>query len=224
MPSVVFYSEPSGWLGTMINGSLWSIFHELACYVLLALVGLVGLLRWWTMALVSVGMVLASLAGMSLNSSTMSDFLLVAPAYFAGAALSLVEFQQMKPMYRFVTVIAASCAIALACRDGALLAIFPVAGAPIILLIGTSRWLRLPALQRVGDISYGTYLYGWPVEQVARSLAGPHPGWEMIFSISLPVAYALGYSSWWAVERPLLQYKSMIRNLAPAAGKRVQSS
>jgi peptidoglycan/LPS O-acetylase OafA/YrhL len=56
MPSVVLYAEPSGWLGTMINGSLSTIFYEVAYYVLLALVALVGALRSWMMALLSLGM------------------------------------------------------------------------------------------------------------------------------------------------------------------------
>lgn len=210
MPSVVLYVEPSGWLGTMINGSLWTIFHEVACYVLLGLINLVRALKFWTMTLLCLGMALITATGLTPNSATIADFLFVAPAFFAGVALSLIEFQRTQRMLRLATVLAAIVVLGLAYRYSALLLTFQLAGAPIILLIGTSRRLRLPTLRGVGDMSYGTYLYGWPVEQLVRVVVGPDAGWSLIFMLSLPMAFALGYLSWWTVERPSLQFKTVL--------------
>ena len=92
-------------------------------------------------------------------------------------------------------------------RWGVLIQMFPVAGAIPILLFATSLRVRLPSLRRVGDISYGTYLYGWPVEQAVRSVVGAQAGWLPVFAIALSVAYLLGYASWRIVEKPALRYK-----------------
>lgn len=210
MPSVTLFVEPSGWLGGMINGSLWTIFHELACYVLLGLIGLSGALNTWVMMVICISMVMISVGGLTPNSATIGDFLLVAPAFFAGAAFFLLKLQQKNSVLRCASVVAALLALGVAYRYGAMLEIFPLAGAPILLPIGTSQRLRLPVMRRVGDISFGTYLYGWPAEQLIRAAIGPSASWSTIFLAGLPAALVLGYLSWKVIERPALRYKTLL--------------
>ena len=213
MPSVTLYDEPSGWLGGMINGSLWTIFHELACYVLLGLIGLLGALNAWVLVLICMSMVLISVTGLTPNSATIGDFLLVAPAFFAGAAFSSLKLQHKNSVFRLASMVAALLTFCVAYRCNAMLQIFPLAGAPVILLIGTSQRLSLPTLRQVGDISYGTYLYGWPAEQLMRAGVGPDASWSLIFLGALSAAYLAGYLSWWAIERPALRYKMGLWNI-----------
>ncbi|KPH06215.1 hypothetical protein [Rhizobium acidisoli] len=42
-----------------------------------------------------------------------------------------------------------------------------------LVYIATSPTIRLPTLDRLGDVSYGTYVYGWPVEQVMKPCPRP---------------------------------------------------
>ena len=208
MAGVSFYSEPSGWLGTMVNGSLWTIFYEVACYVLIALLAVVGALRAWSMGLFAVLLVVAGIVELGSHSETISDFLFVAPGFFAGAALCLTGIQRMRSPAVVLFVTAGSVlAMVFAWRWQLLAVIFPVAGAVPILRFATSLSMRLPSLHRLGDISYGTYLYGWPVEQAIRSIVGAQAGWLAVFAIALPAVYVLGLASWWIVERPALRYK-----------------
>lgn len=207
MPSVVFYPG-SGWLGASINGSLWSIFHEVACYILLVLLYVVGVLRSWVTALLAVGMIVAASIGFTSNSETTRDFLFVAPSFLAGATYSILEPKRTST-FTIVVAVSSLVVLALAVWYELFGNLFPLAGAPLILLLGTSRFVRLPQLKRIGDISYGTYLYGWPVEQLVRAAVGPAASWTTVFLASLPISFALGCASWWMIEQPALKFKTL---------------
>ena len=76
-----------------------------------------------------------------------------------------------------------------------------------LIWFGTTTF-RVP-LWRNGwdDVSYGTYLYGWPVEMCVRAAVGP--GWTgyALAAMALPPALAVGWLSWRFVERPALELK-----------------
>ena len=86
---------------------------------------------------------------------------------------------------------------------------------PYVVLVSpyrTTRMIRLP--RRMGDYSYGTYLYGFPIQQTISHLTHLTSGWLM-FVISLPLSLAAGALSWRFVESPALSLKR--RLTAPAA-------
>jgi peptidoglycan/LPS O-acetylase OafA/YrhL len=62
--------------------------------------------------------------------------------------------------------------------------------------------LRLP---RLPDISYGTYLYGWPIQGVVVSLGVRDP-WTL-FALALPLSLAAGWVSYRLVERPAMRLR-----------------
>ena len=73
-------------------------------------------------------------------------------------------------------------------------------GALLLLTLG-----RKPSPVRLPDISYGTYLYGWPVQVllVAWGLTNP----LLLFPASLAIAGLFGAASWFGVERLALRLK-----------------
>jgi peptidoglycan/LPS O-acetylase OafA/YrhL len=62
--------------------------------------------------------------------------------------------------------------------------------------------------QRWGDLSYGAYLFGWPMEQLIQHLTGLRSGWQL-FACSLPAVFACAAVSWWAIENPSLKLKKL---------------
>src|SRR5205823_4106877 len=68
---------------------------------------------------------------------------------------------------------------------------------------------RLPWFNRLGDYSYGVYLYGWPVAQVMKQLV-PAGGPLRNTALTLPVALALAFFSWHLVEKPALSLKRFV--------------
>lgn len=70
--------------------------------------------------------------------------------------------------------------------------------------------LRLPGIARATrgiDLSYGLYLYGFPVQQLLMH-AWPQLDAPRQFAAALPVTLALAAVSWFVVERPALRLKS----------------
>jgi peptidoglycan/LPS O-acetylase OafA/YrhL len=67
--------------------------------------------------------------------------------------------------------------------------------------------LRLP-LPRIPDISFGTYLYGWPIQGVLV-MAGVHePIW--LFITALPMALFAGWLSFRFVEQPAMARRPQV--------------
>lgn len=206
IPTVSFYADASGWLGETINGSLWTIPQEIVCYLLVAVMAGLRILRPSLVAALAAGGAALAFSKFTTGREFVDNFLLVAPAFFAGSAVAL-----MRPGRTAIRAACALCLIALAVAvlSGRLYEAFPVFGACPLLWLATSEKLRLPDLSRIGDISYGVYLYGWPTEQVVRALLGGAARWWSVFMLSLPIALGLGFLSWWIIERRSLSLKGL---------------
>jgi peptidoglycan/LPS O-acetylase OafA/YrhL len=204
--TVSFYADASGWLGKNINGSLWTIPQEIICYLLIAVTAGLRLLRPWLVAVAAVGGAAFAFSELTTGYEFIDSFLLVAPAFFAGSTIAL-----MRPGRAWMRAACGLClvALAIALLSGRLSEAFPVFGACPLLWLATGEKLRLPDLSRIGDISYGTYLYGWPTEQVVRALLGGGARWWSVFFLSLPNALRLGFLSWRIVEKRSLGLKDL---------------
>jgi peptidoglycan/LPS O-acetylase OafA/YrhL len=85
--------------------------------------------------------------------------------------------------------------------------LFPVSGCYLALWLALNPRLSVIPAARFGDLSYGLYIYGWPVEQAVIWLHGGHATWWQVFLTALPIAAALAFLSWHLVERPMLRLK-----------------
>ncbi len=195
-PSSVPY--PGAW-----NGSIWTLQWEVGCYLGVLLLGVLGLMRHrstsvvvflvasgWS-GLVALGLVHGSAptelgrltmmfaAGMVLHA--MRDRLPVTPALVAGASSAFVACLWL-PDYRL---------------PGALLLAYAV--------IGLGAHLRAPRWRMPDDLSYGVYIYAFPVQQLLALTAlvrAPLPVFALAAAVvTLPLAFA----SWFLVEKPLLR-------------------
>jgi peptidoglycan/LPS O-acetylase OafA/YrhL len=204
--TVSFYADASGPLGKNINGSLWTIPQEIICYLLIAVTAGLRLLRPWLVAVPAVGGAAFAFSELTTGYEFIDSFLLVAPAFFAGSTIAL-----MRPGRPAMLAACGLCLVALvvAVLSGHLYEAFPVFGACPLLWLATSGKLRLADLSRIGDISYGAYLYGWPTEQVVRALLGGGARWWSVFLLSLPIALGLGFLSWRIIESRSLRLKGL---------------
>ena len=66
---------------------------------------------------------------------------------------------------------------------------------------------RLAAIGRKSDISYGIYLYAWPVQKLLAWLDPAISPW-VVFIETLMIAGSLAFVSWWLIEKPFLNLKS----------------
>jgi peptidoglycan/LPS O-acetylase OafA/YrhL len=223
-----------------VNGSLWTLPLELKAYTILLLCGVLGLaLRWRpVMIIFAVYAVLAvdnslrsSLPGANEFVALLVQVPIPKPAVAAAAVGSFTIYALLFGCFavgaalywlrRWVPVIWPLAGIAVAvCAGVSLLGgqapelAFMIVTPYVVLVLAyrTTSMARLP--RRMGDYSYGTYLYGFPIQQTISHLIHLTSGWLM-FAISLPLSVAAGALSWRFVESPALSLKR--RLTAPAA-------
>lgn len=80
--------------------------------------------------------------------------------------------------------------------------------APLAIAIGTRSWPGLRDAGRFGDLSYGIYVYAWPVQQIIVAYAGPSDYFALL-AATLAVLIPLAWLSWRCVEAPALGRKPL---------------
>ncbi|HCL87345.1 MAG TPA: hypothetical protein DIC45_12830 [Comamonadaceae bacterium] len=199
---------PTNPIPNVMNGVYWTIPMEFACYLILAFLGLVTILR--RPRLIKCLLLLY-----------MAGFLWFANPDFIGNIRHWIEY----PAF-----FAAGAFIALHKnwfdRYGGklLLVATPVLAATYFLTpyIATSRFLLLPALviylgnlpardnwfSRLGDPSYGIYLYGYPIAQTVVALWPDMHFWASL-ALTCALSIGAGYASWLLLESRALRYKGV---------------
>jgi len=79
----------------------------------------------------------------------------------------------------------------------------------VVLWVGLASTRGLRQVSRIGDLSYGLYIYAFPIQHVWMKVTGLHAGghgalFALVFATTLPVAFA----SWHLVEKRALRFKS----------------
>jgi peptidoglycan/LPS O-acetylase OafA/YrhL len=190
------------------NGSLWSLYYEFLCYLIIAAVGGVAWVRRSPLPLV-----LAFIASVLLYANlpvTMpllqdTNFSLLAkllPFFLGGAVVqALSKWVGLHWSTGVGSIIGAAVCIAAVPTWGGQLA------SPLIAygLLWVSSVLPSPRLIRVNDVSYGFYIYAWPVQQLL-ALYGVHNRGMLVYILtSAAGTLVLAIASWLLVERPVMR-------------------
>jgi peptidoglycan/LPS O-acetylase OafA/YrhL len=72
---------------------------------------------------------------------------------------------------------------------------------------GRSHYRPLRFITRHGDISYGTYIWAYPVQRVVNELLGFQSHWALSLILCLSFTLPIAWMSWRYVERPALAIK-----------------
>jgi peptidoglycan/LPS O-acetylase OafA/YrhL len=189
-----------------VNGSLWTVPAELACYVSLASLALIGLLDSPRRLLISVvcGLVALNVAYFLARGqfgSVFTDYKLLVPCFYAGALLFC--YRQFIPM-SWVLFAACICFVCIGIYRSPLLlsTAGPFLAAYIICFLGLQKIPRIPFLM-TGDFSYGLYLYAFPIQQLLIYL-GIATAWYVNFALAVPLTLLFAVFSWHMIEKPIL--------------------
>ena len=232
------YELPGVWADqpypNAVNGSLWTLPAEFFCYLLVPLVFLaprhlripgVGLLLAWSVWY----SLTPPLESMVIWHSRISDNALMWAFFAVGAILRLLAERGL----RFRPDVAAG-----------LLAVHMVFAATLPQHTTKVAWLFLPYVvltiglastpyvrraSRFGDLSYGLYLWAFPVQQLVIDLWGVQRMSVNLVAVTAITAL-LAFASWHAVEHPSMWLKDwIVRRFArrtalaqPAAGTGVK--
>ncbi len=192
------------------DGSLWTLIFELLCYLGVAVAGVVGLLRrcWAIPAAFVLAVVWAAMVSYPINAVETIPQMLArfAVVFLAGALLN--QFRDVIPArWSFVAAsVVVVFAAGLLSLNYRVFAALPLAYAIII----SGALVKNVRLRLRNDLSYGVYIYAWPMQQllVICGLGFFDP---IVFTIisafaTLPIA-AL---SWFLIEKPAMSLKSRL--------------
>ena len=85
--------------------------------------------------------------------------------------------------------------------------LFPLFGGYLAIYLATSRCFPILPAARFGDLSYGLYIYGWPVQAMVIHAMGGKAAWWQLFLVALPLAMLAAWLSWHLVEKHFLRLK-----------------
>ncbi len=218
----------------VINGAVWTIRYEFYCYLGLAVLGLAGLLsRRRLAAVVFFAAIAYSVAFQIWPPDVKPDLIYsfigfpdawarLIPLYLAGTVSYL-----WRDRIRLTSGGILSCAVLLVAACFVPFAwgvVFPFAGAYLLMWIAFNPSIRLSGVARFGDLSYGTYLYAFPLQQAIVGIRGGQMNPWVLFGLSTPLALLFASASWHLVEKPFLQHGRERGTLRQASPTRSQYS
>ena len=199
----------------VVNGAMWTIKHEFRCYLVVALLGLLHVVKnrniWLVTSVVSLLIYLLPaitshliFPGRSLVLGESNEMIRLFPFFSIGGT-----FYLFRDRISYKPIIAALFApILLLCLFSAKLAEPAMAtfGAYILFWFAFASFPRLNPFKKFSDISYGIYLYGWPSQKLFLWYFPHLSPWLLTF-LALCSSAFLGFISWHFVEKPCLLLK-----------------
>jgi len=191
-----------------VNGSLWTLPVEARCYLALAILGVFGLfLKRQITNVLMIGIFLfgyfyfmeTPLLGQHEMWARPAMFFLIGVFFYvnrgdilldirlAGLSFAAIIFSFGEPWFNFI---------------------LPLCYVYILFYIAyCSKYLKLD--ESIGDISYGVYIYAWPIQQIFATLF-PQSSPYMNVMVCTVVTAVFAYLSWKYVERPSLSLKKKL--------------
>lgn len=213
----VFAGNPS----SDVNGVLWTLGLEVLAYGLLLVAGLLGLVRRpWALLVVTGVLALGGwnwlhaelLMDGRFQAATSRTALLA--CFFAGATLRAFA----RPVPGRAALGAAVALLGAGALDVPLSVLIVPCAALIVVWAGTRQLPRAAVITRLGDPSYGMYIWGFVIQQ-GLIAAGMRDAPLLAFAgVSLLATLLAGYASWHLVERRAMSPRRA--DAAPARSRR----
>ena len=201
------------------NGSLWSIRYEFLCYLGLAAFGMMGILRRRPLVVLFVLFCSGLYAGILLFGMEMpgSRFTRIwsfpgfwprlAACYFAGSAFHLYADRIVHSRRLALVSLVGLLAAGLVPGSKVFPLLTPYLGGYLCFYLAFVPAGGLKDISRRGDLSYGLYLYAFPIQMLLVRWFKPHLSAEGLTVLATIATAAFAAASWHFVERPFLRLK-----------------
>lgn len=202
----------------LINASLWSISVEFWFYIVVLVLGLIGILRkrfvvLGILATILPIQILIDLHHIDYGTKTFDIFMLF-PLFLAGS-LAYLFSKEISFRLRYA-VLATLILFGSLHVPHATIITFPILGAYLVMWLAYLPALNHLHLGRWGDFSYGTYLYAYPIQQLLALYYLPWLNPLRLFLIAAPLSILAGILSWHLVEKHFLLRTTVRRHEAKA--------
>lgn len=192
-----------------VNNPLWTIKYEIIAYVGLAILFRLGFLHKTPVLLLSLVVAFAlvvilgpapDMGPASFNHAARYGFcfLLGVVAHHFRDRLTVAAWPLIVPL-AFAYLSSGTVFEGVA---------YMILAGHLVLVAGARDYPLLTSFSRKTDLSYGVYIYGWPVQQSLVALV-PGIGVASLLVLSLSIVPLFAAASWEWVERPALRLKRM---------------
>lgn len=204
------------------NASLWTIPVEFGCYLSVAAVGAFGLFKNRKLVLAGFFLALFFYSRPPLGEyQRLSELYLGCYTFFlAGSSAWL--WRDRIPVHGGLAIVAFAVSAAATQLPPLFLALSPITVSYLALWFGYARPWRMTAWCERTDLSYGTYLFGFPIQQALICATSGRNPW-FVFAMSMPAVLGAAFLSWNLVEKRFLRLKSAnFANIDPAISTAVR--
>lgn len=199
---------------SVINGSLWTLTHEWTCYVLVAVLLVLGVLTKARPVVVAIAAALfaaqivqlVSPGALALAFPALANGELLTLAYpFAVGAVFAVYSRRLPltPLFG----IAAGIVLVVTLLTGGYAMVGVPAGVYFVLWVASVIPGRLRKVGQKNDISYGVYLFAFPVQQTLAYAGVYRLGVIPMIVAAAVIVVALSWLSWRYLESPAMSLK-----------------
>ncbi|TBW32114.1 acyltransferase [Siculibacillus lacustris] len=212
---IVYFGNIVGWIhftlpgvfeGKVINLQLWTIPYELECYAAIAVISMLGLFRRRSFNLVLVSVLTVGISYLTWDPMAPQNNLngrALVLAFLFGVVI--YQYRDKLAFSPSLAVVATILSVVLLSRANYTI----LAGAPIAYLTVYIGLQQFPPI-RFGDLSYGVYLFHYPILRTVNEITGNGIGIIAGFAIVLVLSAGCALISWNLIERPLLEQKKAI--------------
>jgi peptidoglycan/LPS O-acetylase OafA/YrhL len=208
----VFEANP---YARVVNGSLWTIPWEMKMYLSLGLLAAIGIFARRRMVAAGFAVLFAAfcLVRLGMFPELMGRSLLLGFAVFFYAGVMLWLFRERVPMSG--ATLAGACALLVAMaflyrNSDWVRAFYPLLLAFVVIGVAYVPAGPIRRYNRIGDYSYGVYLYAFPAQQALVALF-PQLSALQLTGYGLIAALTFAVPSWHLLEKPMLSLKSRLR-------------
>lgn len=196
-----------------VNGSLWTIAHEVVCYLIVTIMGMFSILKRKSIVLFIVlsffylrlyGSSIPFVSAARIVNSNSKTFLDLAAFFLIGTGYYVYrERVILKTSWAMFCIFALFVSMVY----GGFAVCFAVAGSYLIFYFVYHPRIKFWSFARYGDFSYGLYVYAFPVQQlVVWFKHGEITPLENLL-YSFPAILVLSFFSWHLLEKQALKIK-----------------
>lgn len=199
-----------------VNGALWSIPHEVACYVLVACFGMLGLIkRKIPIALIAAAFfylriyadAVPYVHGFRMIQGEAKIFIDLAAFFFIG---TLFYVFSNRIVLDTTCAMFSIFAIFSSLMFGGFRECFAIAGSYLIFYVAFHPSIKFWSFAKRGDLSYGIYVYAFPIQQfmVWHTDGKITPIKDFLYSY--PIILVCAFLSWHLLEKQALKFKRSV--------------
>lgn len=209
-----------------LNGAMWTITFEFRCYLLVCALGVFGLARFrWMWLILAIatnalpGLVVWSVEHLSKISHPVGSLIFSDPALwtrlcgFFSAGVCFYLWKDKIPLRTKWALASFGLLLLLLGWPETAERGLATVGAYFLFWFAAQPFPLLSRFRKSVDISYGVYLYGWPIQMLLLWYWPNLSPWGL-FGVSSVLAASVGFLSWHWVEEPCLKLKS--KRIGPA--------